>query len=383
MLALLAAGCRRKESRATQQAEIGSPAGPAASRPGGARMFVDSSAGEIVVEVGPEELGPAGSESAMRVATPYAMALPIDGWLRTVQVDIVDSHGRLLPRNLLHHANIIAPEHRELFSPIMLRIGAAGPETAPIELPRVLGYRVHAGDSLLVTAMLDNPAPQERNDVWVRVRLAYVRAGTWLPPVSIHPFYVDVMPPAGVHAYDLPPGHSEKSWEGNPAIAGRVLAVGGHLHQYGVALRFRDVTAGRDLWVAHPERDAAGDVLAVPTATFLWRGGVTLRPDHVYRLTAVYENPTGHVIPDGAMGTLGGVFLPARGARWPQVARSDSAYRLDVQVTCDTNTMRMASDSNSHGMDMRSPAGSRHHHVDAATGSSPNRASQSHLSTAP
>jgi hypothetical protein len=282
----------------------------------------------------------------MRIAPPRAIALPVDGWLRSVRVDVVDAAGRPLPRTILHHVNVIAPEQRELFSPIMLRIGAAGPETGPIELPRVLGLRVHRGDSLLVTAMLDNPFPAPQRGVRVRVKLGYTQEKTWLHPISIRPFYVDVMPPAGAHSYDLPPGHSEKSWEGRPAIGGRMLAVGGHLHQYGTALRFRDVTADRDLWVANPVRDSAGDVVAVPTTKFLWRGGVTLQSDHVYRLTAVYDNPTGHVIPDGAMGTLGGVFLPARGAKWPAVIRNDPAYRLDLQVTYDTTVMMsMAMDS--------------------------------------
>ena len=315
----------------------------AASPPGS--LKVDTAASQVVIDVGPESLGPAGSMTAMRIAVPRVVALPIDGWLRSVTVDVVDGKGRLLSRKLLHHANVIAPEQRELFSPIMLRIGAAGPETDPIELPRILGLRVHRGDSILVAAMLDNPLPKAQTDVWVRVRLGYVPDDTWFKPIGVRPFYLDVMPPAGSHSYDLPAGHSERSWEGRPAIAGRVLAVGGHLHQYGVALRFRDVTEGRDLWVARPTRDSAGEVLAVPTKKFLWRGGVPLQPDHVYRLTAVYENPTGHLIPDGAMGTLGGVFLPARGTTWPRIARSDPQYRLDVQVTYDTTvTMNMASD---------------------------------------
>jgi hypothetical protein len=350
----------------------------------GARLTVDSTAGQVIVELAAERLGAAGTDTAMRIAVPQAVALPIDGWLRSVRVDVVDGAGRVLPKRLLHHANVIAPEQRELFSPIMMRIGAAGPETAPIELPRLLGLRVHRGDSVLVAAMLDNPLPQPQPDVRVRVSLGYTGAYSWVPPLSIHPFYVDVMPPAGSHAYDLPAGRSEKSWEGSPAIGGRMLAVGGHLHQYGVALRFRDVTAGRDLWVAQPVRDAAGEVLAVPTTKFLWRGGVTLRPDHVYRLTAVYDNPTGHVIPDGAMGTLGGVFLPARGAAWPRVARNDPAYRLDVQVTYDTTmTMRMASNSMPHEMDARLPSGDRRQALDAASGGSSRLAARSHLPTAP
>jgi hypothetical protein len=163
-----------------------------------------------------------------------------------------------------------------------------------------------------------------------------------------------------------------------------VLALGGHLHQYGVALRFRDVTEGRDLWVAQPARDTAGEVLAVPTTEFLWRGGVTLHPDHVYRLTAVYDNPTGHVIADGAMGTLGGVFLPARSAHWPEVVRGDANYRLDVQVTYDTTiTMRMATDSKPHDRDGRSPSSERRDAFGAGGGGSSSVATRSHLSTAP
>src|SRR5690348_3735225 len=174
------------------------------------RVIVDSTSSQVIIDLGPESLGPAGSMSAMRIAVPRVIALPIDGWMRSVTVDVVDGKGRPLPRKLLHHANVIAPEQRELFSPIMLRIGAAGPETDPIVLPRVIGLRVHRGDSILVAAMLDNPSTQPQSDVWIRVRLGYIPENSWLPPVAIRPFYLDVMPPAGAHSYDLPPGHSER-----------------------------------------------------------------------------------------------------------------------------------------------------------------------------
>lgn len=302
------------------------------------RATVDSSASMLTLEVGPIRLGPAGAD-AMAVTPPRALALPIDGWLRGVSVDVVDGMGRLLPRALLHHMNLIAPERRDLFSPIMLRVGAAGPETAPIELPRMLGYRVRRGDSLLVTAMLENPGAAALNDVRVRVRLAYTRADAWLAPVGVFPLYMDVMPPAGVHAYDLPVGRSERSWEGRPAMRGRILALGGHLHRYGVELRFADVTANELLWAAVPVRDPSGEVRSIPSESFLGRLGIPIRPDHTYRLTAVYENPTGRVIPDGAMGALGGVFQPAPGATWPAVSRADSQYRLDLRVTYDAGDM--------------------------------------------
>jgi len=131
-------------------------------------------------------------------------------------------------------------------------------------------------------------------------------------------------------------------------VPGRMLAIGGHLHQYGVGLRFEDVTSGRVLWQTAPVTDGAGRVIGFPTKKFWWRGGVPLLPDHTYRLTAVYDNPTGHTIPDGAMGTLGGVFLPSDMDAWPPVDRTTAEYQRDVVVTYDT---RMADMDDMQGMD--------------------------------
>ena len=81
--------------------------------------------------------------------------------------------------------------------------------------------------------MLHNPTPKEHPGVRLRVRLQLTPATPWLGPLAIQPLYLDVMPPAGTHAFDLQPGRSVKSWEGRPAVAARLLAAGGHLHQYG------------------------------------------------------------------------------------------------------------------------------------------------------
>jgi hypothetical protein len=262
-----------------------------------------------------------------------AVALAIEGWLHGFSVDLVDAHGRTVPQRVLHHVNLIAPEKRELFSQIMLRIGAAGPETTPVKLPRLLGFRVHPGDTLLVTAMLHNPDARGYQGVRLRIHLPYTPSDAWPSPISIYPLYMDVMPPAGVHAYDLPPGRSQKSWESKPAVDGRLLGVGGHLHKYGVELRFEDVTSGDVIWRATPTVDSTGNVVAMPMKQFFWRLGVRLHRDHVYRLTAMYNNPTGRTIPDGAMGTLGGVFLPDNGEAWPAVDRRNPEYLLDLKVT--------------------------------------------------
>ena len=287
----------------------------------------------IVLDVGPVNLEAGASHEGHDQPPVLVGAFPASGWVHGFDVDLIDSTGRALPRELLHHINLIVPQKRELFSGIMLRVGAAGPETDPVKLPRLLGYRVERGDSLLVTTMLHNPTGIPQRGVRVRVHLPFTPDNDWPATISIFPFYVDVMPPAGIHAYDLPPGRSVKSWEGSPAVGGRILGVGGHLHEYGVELRFEDVTAGKVLWSATPKVDDDGKVVGLPTKTFFWRLGVKIHPDHVYRLSAVYENPTGKTIPDGAMGTLGGVFLPDDRKLWPAIDRAVADYLTDVRVT--------------------------------------------------
>jgi hypothetical protein len=284
---------------------------------------------QYLIEFGPF---PLAARHGAVAPMPRALTLPVDGWVRGLSFEVVDEDGKRLPSGVLHHLNLIAPERRELFSPIMLRIGAAGAETKPYSLPFFLGYRVRPGDSLLVTTMLHNPTSREYRGVRLQVRLDYTPASGLMRPWSINPVYLDVTPPSGAHSFDLPPGRSASSWEGAPAIPARLLAAGGHLHKYGTGLRFEDLTTGDVIWEARPERGEDGGVTGMPIRYFL-PGGVQLHPDHRYRLTAEYENPTGKVIPNGGMGTLGGIVMPASDSRWPAAAREDSVYRHDVWMT--------------------------------------------------
>lgn len=308
-------------------------AGPLQAQDPPLRMVVDSSRKEMVIELGPIDFPANADHHVMPQPTTRGVQVPITGWIHGFRIELEDRAGRPVPQVLLHHINVIAAERRELFSNIMLRVAAAGQETGPAVLPRMVGMRVEEGEELLVPAMLHNPTPKSYHGVMIRVRMPYTPADTWLRPLSAYPFYLDVMPPAGeTHAFDIPPGRSEKSWEARPALPGRILGVGGHLHKYGVALRLENVTTGKVIWETAPVTDEDGEVIGMPVKKFFWRLGVPVRPDHTYRLTAVYENPTGEVIPDGAMGALGGVFLPARGARWPSIDPDHPDYQLDLRV---------------------------------------------------
>lgn len=295
----------------------------------------DRAAGELVFEIGPLHLQANSGHDVVTQPKAQGAALPADMYLHGFTTEMVDAQGRTIPSVMLHHVNIIAPQRRELFSQIMQRVGAAGSETGPVSVPRFLGYRVNAGDSLLFTAMFHNPTNQSYHGAKLRVRMRYTGPTTWHPRWDVQPFYLDVMPPAGIHAYDLPPGRSSRSWEGKPAVNGRVLAVGGHMHKYGVVLKLEDMTAKKVIWVGKPEFDKDGNVVAMAKDYFLWRLGIPIKANHTYRLTAIYDNPTGKTLPGGGMGALGGIIIPSDDKPWPSVNRADPEYQYDVKVTTE------------------------------------------------
>jgi hypothetical protein len=254
--------------------------------------------------------------------------------------------------------NLIDADHRELFSSVPRRLFAAGSETQAASMPKLLGVPMKRGQRLFVSAMFHNPTGQSYLGSRLRVRLKYRTEG-WFFPISVYPVYIDVMGHVGEKDFDLPPGRSERSWEGSPAIAGRLLAAGGHLHDHATSLRFEDVTRGEVLWETEPEVDSEGRVTAVPLGRFWWKGGIRLEPGHTYRLTVVYDNPTGELLIDGGMGVLGGVFLPQRGIAWPELDATDAQYLANMEELRATAERRAMGSAGGHGHEME--RGRSHH----------------------
>ncbi len=260
---------------------------------------------------------------------PLQTTAGFSGWVHGFSYEVLDGNGNSLPHEILHHVKVMAPDARELLSPLMLRIVGAGSETEPVVLPKQAGYRVEAGDSLLVTAMTHNPTGEDYSDVTIRVMLSYSPEGPWKEPLSVYPFFTHVTEPGEEETYyDIPPGRSERSFDVTPALSGRILGLGGHLHQYGYALRLSDPSDGRTLWEVQAERDESGNVIRVPSDIFVLQGGIEVEAGRPLRVTAIYDNPSGQVVPEGAMGTIGGVFYSDDA--WPAVDTSHPVYVWDL-----------------------------------------------------
>ncbi|MEX1258596.1 MAG: hypothetical protein WEG36_13355 [Gemmatimonadota bacterium] len=284
----------------------------------------DSAVQTMIFELPPVEL-PAGT--SIHVNTPAQFEkVALAGWVHGFDVTLRDGAGRELPRELLHHTQVMLPGQRELLHPIMLRLVGAGSETDTKSLPAQLGFHVMPGDSLLLVAMLHNPTGRDYGDVRVRLHLQFSTTGPWRPPLDVFPFFTHVIAPPGEPAYDLPSGESERTLDIRFPVSGKILALGGHLHTYGHSLTLEDGETGESLWESVAAKDADGIVREIPHDIFIWSGGLGVEAERTYRFRVRYDNP-GASIPDGGMGTLGGVFLPD--GAWPAVDPNHPVYQWD------------------------------------------------------
>src|SRR5689334_10802758 len=133
------------------------------------RTFEDK--GDLVFELGPIRLPANAMHDDIAQPPPLTVLAGAEGWAHGYSIELIDSAGKPVPQKVVHHVNVIAPQKRELFSEIMLRLAAAGAETAPVGLPWFLGYQLAKTDSVLVSAMFHNPSSTDYGAVFLRVRM--------------------------------------------------------------------------------------------------------------------------------------------------------------------------------------------------------------------
>lgn len=319
--------------QATAAATPATPAArtPRAARTDGIRLVDHPDRKELDIVLGPIDLPARTSHHALDQLPVQTATAPFDFTIRGYRVEIVAADGTRVPQIVLHHMNVLDPGSRELFLPIMRRVIAASHETPPVEVPGWLfGVPVRGGAEFLALAMLHNPTDRSYEDVEVRLTLQYERRER-LPLYTLYPFHVDVMfPIMDTKAFDLPPGRTVRSWEGSPAVKSGIVGMGGHVHEHATRLTLRDLTTGETLYEVEPETSDEGRIEEVPVLTHGGRGiGRLIYPDHRYRVTVTYWNPTDRTIRDGGMGAIAGGVVPLE--EWPAADPGDPLYRSDYE----------------------------------------------------
>jgi hypothetical protein len=294
------------------------------------RLVVDGANEEIVISVENISIAPATPYTHHTAESYHVISWPVTGWMRGYEVELLDSTGVALPRHMLHHAGMANVNRRQIAYPMAERIFAAAHETGAVTLPGRYGVPVSAGHQLALYFALVNPGSAPVTGAVLRVRLRWAPVES--PVTGILPFYASAKADTRESiSFDIPEGRSETSGEFTLPSGGWLRALGGHLHDHGVELRLEDAGSNKVLARIRAHRDSAGALLSIERTRFALKGkGLRLRANRRYRVVAVYDNRTGHVITGGAMGFLAGAFIPENLSAFEHAAASDPRFEADV-----------------------------------------------------
>jgi len=201
--------------------------------------------------------------------------------------------------------------------------GAGSEMTDWAEIPGY-GYRVQKGDKIRIETMMHNPTATSYDKAYLEVVIPFQEAAGdasgGAPRKNVYPAWMDVAS-CGDSGYDLPAGKSEKTGTVTVKYDGVLLGVGGHLHDYGKQIVLEDVSRKETVATLDAKADAEGLLESVPVKLFVQEGGYKFAKGDVLKISATYDNPTGKLLRDGAMGIAVGYFAAVDDAKMAGLRR--------------------------------------------------------------
>ncbi len=286
---------------------------------------VDAATHTVTLRVGPMNLPAHTSHMKMPQPPDLVWEVPIDGWLLAYHPKLVDAAGSAVPGTVLHHvafwnenrADFLCPNKEEHI------FGAGSELTDWAEIPGY-GYRVQSHDKIRIETMVYNPTPTSYDKAYLEVDIPYAdaNAGTVGKLIqNVYPAWMDVAS-CGNSGYDLPAGKSEKTGTVTVKYDGVLLGVGGHLHDYGKQIVLQDGSRKDTVATLDAKSDSQGHLESVPVKLFGQEGGYKFAKGDVLKVFATYDNPTGKLLRDGAMGIAVGYFAPADDSKMAALRRN-------------------------------------------------------------
>jgi hypothetical protein len=275
---------------------------------------VDAAARTITLRVGPMHLPAHTSHMKMPQPADLIWEVPMDGWLLAYHPKLIDASGNAVPGTGLHHvafwnenrADFLCTNKEEHI------FGAGSELTDWAEIPGY-GYRVQAHDKIRIETMVHNPTATSYDKAYLEVVIPFQEISgnsTAASRKNVYPAWIDVKS-CGDSSYDVPPGKSEKTGTVTVKYDGVLLGVGGHLHDYGKEIVLQDASHKDTVATLDAKSDAQGHLESVPVKLFVEEGGYRFSKGDVLKVSATYDNPTGKLLRDGAMGIAVGYFAPA------------------------------------------------------------------------
>lgn len=309
----------------------------------GLQVRIDSAHHVVVLVGGQYDIQPVMDEMPgmpmgmmqMQSSSLLRFTWPVTGWIRGVRLRIFDEAGKPLSRRLVHHINVVNFGRRQLFYAIPERIIAMGEETEDIRVPATVGIPVSTGMPMAALVMWHNHSPNLIKGVSFEMTVEYSPTNLVPRPISVLPVYLDVMNPVGRDVdFDLPAGPSTWTRDFRLPLAGRIIGVGGHAHDYATRLALQDVTDS-----TRPRRVVNLGIKLGPKGTIMavdrqlpgiTGDGIRLQDGHIYRMVGGYDNPTGKMIEKGAMLHMALLYVPDHPDQWPALNTADPDWIKDV-----------------------------------------------------
>src|SRR6266516_391504 len=274
---------------------------------------VDAAAHTVTLREGPMTLPANTSHMKMPQPPDLVWQIPFDGWLLAYHPKLVDASGNAVPGTLLHHtafwnenrADFLCPNKEEHI------FGAGSEMTDWAEVPGY-GYRVEKGNKIRIETMMYNPTATSYDKAYLEAATPDDDLGADASAApgrkNVDPAWMDVKA-CGNSSYDVKPGKSEQAGVVVVKYDGVLLGVGGHLHDYGRQVVLQDVSRKETVATLDAKVDAKGHLEGVPVKLFLQEGGYKFAANDVLTISVTYDNPTGKLLIEGAMGIAVRYFI--------------------------------------------------------------------------
>ncbi len=280
----------------------------------------DPAAQVLTVKLGPLNLPAHTDHMHTAQPRPLFLKIPFDGWIIAYHPRLADRSGNPLPGRLLHHVAFYNTARPDFVCPNKQEhIFGAGGEMNDWPATPGFGYRVHPGDRIRITSMFHNPTAVSYPAAYLEVRIDYRKTGSAGTPLkSVYPTWLDVKS-CGDSSYNLKPGRNVTTGDVTLNYPGILLGVGGHMHDYGRELVLTNLTRNKTVATLPAKLDSGGHIVSMPIVMFMKEGGYRVAKGDRMQITATYDNPTGRLLRDGAMGIVVGYFLPADGQQFDRL----------------------------------------------------------------
>ncbi len=222
-----------------------------------------------------------------------------DLWLVGYRAEMTDPSGEPIDREFMCHTFFGSrlPQHahhdevRGIFS---------DGYTEEVRLPPGFGILFRAGEKAVWQPMFNNRSPALAN-ASMKLSLDLIPARK-LPGglTALDTTFRSVQMP---HLYHVAAGKTDirETIFLLPAVD-KIHVMGTHLHPYGVSIELVNVTRNESVWKAVGTRDQDGRLVKMPV--YSSSTGYAVKPDDIFKLVAVYENPT-----EQPVDAMAGIFI--------------------------------------------------------------------------